>query len=71
MSQWLDMVASSPTPVDTSGVGWNHYTTSQSTAVDQVGMASAAPKSTDKTMLYLTAAGVAIALYSVLKRGRK
>ena len=68
MSQWLDMVAEntvgSKTTVDTSGVSLDSITLSGTPAAP-----SAAGKgtSTDRTMLYLTAAGVVLAALAYFK----
>lgn len=64
MSQWLDAVAAasinSGVQVDTSGVGlWYNKAATPTVIVDN----------TNKTMLYLTAAGVLLAALALFKKG--
>ena len=67
MSQWLDAVATASTnsgvQVDTSGVGlwYNKAATPPPIIVDNTN---------NKTMLYLTAAGVLLAALTLFKNGR-
>lgn len=67
MSQWLDMVAQNTigqsARVDTSGVGlW-------ATDTQVISSTPAAPKSQDRTMLYLTGIGVILAAFALLRKG--
>lgn len=72
MSQWLDMVASNSvgatSTIDTSGVSLPSIFSATATAVSGAAQSVSTKVAKSDTMLWLTAAGVAIAAYAVFVR---